>query len=84
MTHATRLALLIATLLLVIITSVAAGWGLTLWETSIQSHQWCDTLTLLTKNPVPKPADPQANPSRQQSYLLYSDFVKLRHKFGCQ
>jgi hypothetical protein len=45
---------------------------------------WCDTLDLLTKTPVPKPADPSVNPSRVQDYLLYEDFVHIKIKFGCK
>lgn len=46
-------------------------------------HRWCGTLTLLTSRPVPKPADPKANPSREQAYVLYSDFRQLRREMGC-
>ena len=52
-------------------------------EVSSNNRQWCDTLTLLTSRPVPKPADPRANPSRAQAYVLYADFVALRRHFGC-
>ena len=61
--------------------------GACLWFTTYQvghsSRQWCDTLTLLTARPVPRPADPHANPSRMQAYTLYSDFAALRRRFGC-
>lgn len=46
-------------------------------------HRWCSTLDLLTSQPVPKPADPKANPSRQQGYQLYMDFQNRRHSLGC-
>ena len=52
-------------------------------QTSASNRQWCDTLTLLTSKPVPRPADPGANPSRAQAYTLYADFVTLRRNFGC-
>ena len=52
-------------------------------EVSSNNRQWCDTLTLLTSRPVPKPADAHANPSRMQNYTLYADFVALRRHFGC-
>jgi hypothetical protein len=62
--------------------------GACLWFTTYQvshsSRQWCDTLGLLTSQPVPRPADPAANPSRMQAYTLYADFVTLRNDFGCQ
>jgi len=46
-------------------------------------HKWCAAMTLLTSRPVPKPAHPAANPSRQQAYQLYRTFVELRHNLGC-
>ena len=57
--------------------------GYTTISVQRQAHDWCATLNLLTSQAVPKPADPAANPSRQQAYVLYSDFVDLRHRFGC-
>lgn len=47
------------------------------------NRQWCDTLSLLTSQPVPKPANPAANPSRAQAYSIYTDFVTLKNHFGC-
>lgn len=52
-------------------------------EVTSNNRQWCDTLSLLTSQPVPRPADPSANPSRMQGYTLYSDFVTLRQRIGC-
>jgi hypothetical protein len=57
--------------------------GFVLYEVYESQHQWCTVLTLLTSHPVPKPADPAANPSRQQGWLLYSDFVTVRDRFRC-
>jgi hypothetical protein len=61
----------------------AACLWFTTFQVSSSDRQWCDTLALLTSQPVPKPADPAANPSRMQAYTLYSDFVMLRRNFGC-
>lgn len=52
-------------------------------QVASSQQQWCDTLDLLTRTPVPKPADPKANPSREATYELYRDFVKLKDKFNC-
>jgi hypothetical protein len=57
--------------------------GFTIYTQQVSDHRWCTTLTLLTSQRVPKPADPAANPSREESYRLYSDFVKLRRDLGC-
>jgi hypothetical protein len=46
-------------------------------------HTWCQTLNLLTQHPVPKPADPAANPSRARAYQFYAVFVQQRHRLGC-
>jgi hypothetical protein len=45
--------------------------------------RWCATLELLTSHPVPKPADPAANPSRENAYLFYSHLKDLERQFGC-
>jgi hypothetical protein len=52
-------------------------------EVNGNNHQWCDALGVLTSQPVPRPANPAANPSRVQTYTLYIDFVMLEHRFGC-
>lgn len=63
---------------------LAAG---SLWlatqQIAASNHRWCATLTLLTARPVPKPANPRANPSRENSYIFYADILDLRHRFGC-
>jgi hypothetical protein len=48
-----------------------------------QNAKWCTTLNLLTAHPVPKPAHPSANPSREQAYVFYTDFRELRRSLGC-
>jgi hypothetical protein len=45
--------------------------------------RWCDTLTLLTAQPVTPSANPRANPSRVGEYALYEDLVRLGTEFGC-
>jgi len=46
-------------------------------------QDWCATLDLLTKVPVPKPTAPKQNPSRVGQYQLYLDFLSLKHRKGC-
>ena len=62
---------------------VAAGWYVIGYELNSNNARWCATLELLTAQPVAKPSDPGANPSRESSYKLYLDFVELRHDFRC-
>lgn len=45
--------------------------------------KWCKALTILTENPAPYPANPQANPSRVQSYKLYVALTTLKQQQGC-
>lgn len=81
MTHGARRAVIV----LFVINFLLAGACLwfTTYQVSSSNRQWCDTLTLLTAHPVPRPASPGANPSRMQTYILYADFVTLRHRLGC-
>jgi hypothetical protein len=81
MTHGARRAVIV----LFVINFLLAGaclWFAT-YQVSSSNRQWCDTLSLLTSKPVPKPDDPSANPSRMQTYTPYADFVALRRHFGC-
>lgn len=73
----------IAVLIALPLLLTAANLLYTASEIAGNNRQWCDTLTLLTSKPVPRPTDPQANPSRMQTYTLYADFVTLRRHFGC-
>lgn len=70
---------------LLLLTLVVGGANLAAtYEVVHASNQkWCATLDLLTARPVPRPADPAANPSREQTYVLYADFTDLRHHLGC-
>ena len=61
----------------------AANLLFTTHEVNSNNRQWCSTVNLLTSQPVPRPADPAANPSRVEAYTLYVDFVTLRQRFGC-
>jgi hypothetical protein len=47
------------------------------------NHTWCQTLDLLTAQPVARPADPAANPSRVQAYRYYVTFYDQRRRLGC-
>lgn len=43
----------------------------------------CQALELLTSVPVPKPADPKANPSRETTYEFYQALLYWEHTDGC-
>jgi hypothetical protein len=73
----------VAVLFVLMVMLAAANLFFTASEVRSSNAKWCDTIALLTSRPVPRPADPRANPSRAQAYVLYSDFVTLRHRLGC-
>jgi hypothetical protein len=52
-------------------------------EIAANNAKWCTAMVLLTKHPVPEPADPAKNPSRVQTYQLYTTFRTLRRQLGC-
>lgn len=66
-----------------VLLAVGACYLIMYYQLNLSQHHWCDALTTLTQNPVPKPPDPNADPSRQESYVLYQEFVRLRGEFGC-
>ena len=71
--------------ILVLVVAVLCGANLLFTARTVTNddHKWCAAMTLLTARPVPKPADPKANPSRQQTYRFYMTFVELKHSLGC-
>lgn len=83
MSKGTRYALAAGVLVLLLLLAVAGSYWVAAWEVTRNDQRWCDTLSLLTSTPVPRPADPAANPSRQQTYLFYTDLATLRNQFGC-
>lgn len=46
-------------------------------------HKFCAIVHTATAHRVPKPADPKANPSRQNAYVFYAEFVELGRQLGC-
>lgn len=83
-THAMKVALALVTVILLLIAGLVVEYAVAAHVAWHTQQQWCDTLNLLTKDKVPEPADPAANPSREQTYQLYEDFVHLRGTFGCR
>ena len=45
------------------------------WQVRSSDHKFCQVITGVTAVPVPQPADPAANPSREKQYELYMKFV---------
>lgn len=83
MSRATKYALAVAVLFMMLLAAVGGSYGLSEWAVSRNDRQWCETLRLLTSQPVTPPSDPAQNPSRVASYKLYEDFVHVKAEFGC-
>ena len=52
-------------------------------EIARNNQKFCAVVTGLTI-PVPKPANPASNPSREHQYIGYLKVVKLGHDLGCR
>lgn len=55
-------------------------------ETYVQQYaqHGCSALELLSAKPVPAPADPKANPSREVTYEFYQAILYWEHADGCK
>lgn len=88
MKPATRLALGVAALLVAVVGIAAAAAVISIAtaqrDIGASQRRWCDTLQLLTATPISAPANPKANPSRENEYRFYQDFLRLRNGFGCR
>jgi hypothetical protein len=82
-TRATRVALLVTAFFVILCAAIGGSFLLTTMQITSNNQQWCDALKILTQDTVPSPADPKANPSREQTYLLYEDFMKIHEHFRC-
>ncbi|MGH3402016.1 MAG: hypothetical protein ACRDRJ_05765 [Streptosporangiaceae bacterium] len=73
----------VANLLFTVTTS---GHDNQLWQEAVAAsdHKFCAVVTGFTAQPVPKPADPAANPSREQNYQWFERFVRLGRSLGCK
>lgn len=58
-----------------------SGWYWTAHEIGVNNRKFCQVISDVV--PVPKPADPAANPSRETSYVQYERAVRLGRSLGC-
>jgi hypothetical protein len=70
----------------VVLFLLAAVFGVSnWWWTDIQiaanNHKFCQVVSGIV--PVPRPADPAANPSRETAYEQYERFADLGRSLGC-
>jgi hypothetical protein len=78
--------IIIASVLVIVITlalAIGGAWLVALRAQDSSQHKWCTTLELLTRQRVPDPADPAANPSRENAYLFYIHLKELEREFRC-
>lgn len=47
------------------------------------NRDFCGVVTAATATPVQRPADPAANPSREQAWEWYQRFMALGRSLGC-
>lgn len=47
------------------------------------NHKFCSVVLAVTATPVQRPADPKANPSRENQWEWYERFVQLGQGLGC-
>jgi hypothetical protein len=52
-------------------------------DANATGRKFCAIVQAATAHAVPKPADPAANPSRENAYVFYLKFVKLGRDLGC-
>lgn len=78
-----RVAVASALIVLMLVAAVGGSYFLGLHAISQSQHKWCTTLALLTEQQVPRPADPKANPSRENAWLFYVHLKELERGFGC-
>lgn len=84
---AARAAIAAGALAVLIASAVVGDYLVANWRASqaVQhsQHILCQVIQLVTAHPVPKPSDPAANPSREQSYRFYSAFTTVGHQYHC-
>jgi hypothetical protein len=56
----------------------------TAYQIGANNHKFCQVITGVTAVPVPKPASPAADPSREKQFELYEKFVQLGRDLGCK
>jgi hypothetical protein len=78
-----KVILAVAVMVLGLLCAMGGSYWLSVSALNRSQQNWCASLALLTANPVPRPADPKANPSREQSWEFYQSLVQLQHRFGC-
>jgi hypothetical protein len=83
MSRAAKAAVTGALIVLMFGGAVAADFWISEYTALHTARQLCGIINLVTKVPIPKPADPKANPSREQNYLQYLEFEVVKRDYRC-
>ena len=76
-----RLSYVILAVIAIVLTAICIMF--TIHEVTVTDHKFWKVVTGVTVNPVPKPADPKENPSREHDWESYERFVELGIALGC-
>lgn len=71
----------VVVLFLISVLFAGSGWYWTAHEISVNNRKFCQVIGDVV--PVPRPADPKANPSRETAYKQYERAVSLGRSLGC-
>lgn len=71
--------------ILFVLMLLLAGTNLlfTVHQVAANDRKFCQVVTGFTAVPVPRPASPAANPSRERQYEWYQRFTRLGQDLGC-
>jgi len=67
----------------IIVALIGASMLFTVSYVRSTEREFCQVVTAATATPVSRPADPAANPSREQSWEWYERFAQLGQRLGC-
>lgn len=76
-----RRAYIVLAAFMVVLTLAAGGFSIV--QTNELEHKFCQLIDASIQNPVPKPADPKADPSREHNYEDYVIVATLDRNLGC-
>lgn len=76
-----RRAYIVLAVFMVVLTLAAGGFSIV--QTHNLEHKFCQLIDASVQNPVPQPADPKANPSREKLYEDYTIVATLDRNLGC-
>lgn len=87
MSPGAKAAMMAALIIVIVIAGLFTDYAVATWRADQavgkSERELCTIVRLVTKTPVTKPPDPQANPSRESSYEFYEAFAQLGREYQC-